>query len=57
MDSGGTSSKGTTNLGTFVVEKEQRDRLHKQASDLLKLQKSRLQRVSRDYVALFPTCT
>lgn len=44
-------------LAKFTAEKEQERRLHKQASDLVKLQKSRLQRVSRDYVGLFPTCT
>ena len=40
-----------------IEEEENRKRLHRQAGDLVKLQKSRLQRVSREYVGLFPTCT
>ena len=52
-----TGTASGASLTQFVVEDEQRQRLHKQAGDLVKLQKSRLQRVSRDYVGLFPTCT
>lgn len=43
-------------LSKFTVEREHEKRMAKVATDLGKLKTSKLQRVSSDYVGLFPTC-
>src|SRR5512146_676553 len=54
----GAKGSGTTQtIGKFIQEKEHEQKLHRLASDAVKLSKNKLQRVSSEYVGLFPTCT
>lgn len=47
----------TSNLTAFAAVEEGRQKLYKAARDLGRIKTSKLQRVSQEYVGLFPTCT
>jgi hypothetical protein len=52
-----TTETGERGLKDLLNQETDRKRRYKQAADLVKLQKGKLQRVSHDYLGLFPTCT